>query len=375
MIACGSKPRGGVWPGSDLDGIGHFVTLQDLEWLEAEVLDDRGAGRPPRPDHHLQATSDDSPYRPRTVVSDGRGARAQRAAVIGGGLIGIEAAEVLALAGVDTHILIMEDWYWPLAIDEREARWVAHIMEENGLHAHLNTVVDEFVDDGQGGVKGMRTKVAGPGHAPNAFPDDSWAAGPDIDCDIAVITIGVVPNTDWLQDSAIDVDERSRGIVVDSGLATSAPDVFAAGDCACVTWFNGMKRPEQLWYTSRDQGRVAAAAMLGDTVTYQRGTFYNSAKFMDVEYTTAGLVNFDLEGESNWFHEETGAVRSTTRIVVQDNRVVGFNMLGRRWDHTHLVRWIDERRDLSYVLAHLNEARYDAELTPPFKIPAGVEAV
>lgn len=105
--------------------------------------------------------------------------------------------------------------------------------------------------------------------------------------------------------------------------------------------------------------------MLGDTVAYERGTFYNSAKFMDVEYTTAGLVNFNLEGEKNWFHEETGPVRSTTRIVLQNDRVVGFNMLGRRWDHTFLVRWIEERRDLAYVLSHLREALYDPELTPP----------
>ncbi len=87
----------------------------------------------------------------------------------------------------------MEDWYWPLAIDGREAAWIARVMEENGLHVHLNTVVDEFVGDAAGAVTGMRTKVAGSGHRPNAFPDDTWDDGPGIECDIAVITIGVVP--------------------------------------------------------------------------------------------------------------------------------------------------------------------------------------
>jgi hypothetical protein len=108
---------------------------------------------------------------------------------------------------------------------------------------------------------------------------------------------------------------------------------------------------------------------LGDQATYQRGTFYNSAKFMDVEYTTAGLVNFNLPGETDWFHEEQGEVRSTTRLVLQDNQVVGFNMLGRRWNHEVLVRWIEERRARDYVLDHLHEALYDAEFTPPLEIP------
>ncbi|MCY3763055.1 MAG: NAD(P)/FAD-dependent oxidoreductase [Gemmatimonadetes bacterium] len=365
LIACGSRPRPGPWPNSGLDGIGHFVTMQDLEWLEREVHGGPGEGRPPRPEHHLEATAGDSPYRPRPAAAERRGRRARSAAVIGGGLVGIEAAEILAHAGVDTHFLIMEDWYWPLAIDGREAAWIARVMEENGLHVHLNTVVDEFVGDAAGAVTGMRTRVAGPGHRPNAFPDETWAAGPEIECDIAVVTIGVMPNTGWLDGSRIELDERSRGIVVDAGLGASAPGVYAAGDCAAVAWFDGSRRPEQLWYTSRAQGRIAGAAMLGDTVVYERGTFYNSAKFMDVEYTTAGLVNFNLEGEKNWFHEETGPVRSTTRIVLQNDRVVGFNMLGRRWDHTFLVRWIEERRDLSYVLSHLREALYDPELTPP----------
>jgi hypothetical protein len=90
---------------------------------------------------------------------------------------------------------------------------------------------------------------------------------------------------------------------------------------------------------------------------------------MDVEYTTTGLVNWNLEREENWFFEEKGRVRSTTRVVVQDDHVVGFNMLGRRWDHTVLIRWIEERRSLGWVLGHLNDAAFDTELVPPLRVP------
>jgi hypothetical protein len=111
--------------------------------------------------------------------------------------------------------------------------------------------------------------------------------------------------------------------------------------------------------------------LLGDSTRYERGHWYNSAKLMDVEYTTAGLVNWKLDGEKNWFFEENGSVRSTTRIVVQHDRVVGFNMLGRRWDHSVLIRWIEERRGLSWVLAHLKDASFDTELVPPLEVPQG----
>ena len=75
LIACGSKPRPAPWPGAELDGVGHFVTLQDLEWLEEELHGgpSRG-GRPPNADAHLASTTPDSPYRRRPSGWKARGA-------------------------------------------------------------------------------------------------------------------------------------------------------------------------------------------------------------------------------------------------------------------------------------------------------------
>ena len=69
------------------------------------------------------------------------------------------------------------------------------------------------------------------------------------------------------------------------------------------------------------------------------------------------------------FFEEKGSVNSTSRIVTRDGQVVGFNMLGRRWDHTVLMRWIEERRSRDWVLRHLNEAAFDTEFVPPLRVP------
>ncbi len=350
LIACGSQPRPAPWPGSDARGVGHFVTLQDLHWYERELLGKDAATNPPRPDAHLAATTSDSPYRFRDVAADARGAVGTHPSVIGGGLIGVEAVEVAVAAGLRPRFFIREEWFWPIALDSREATWISERMGEHGVDVHLQHDVEELETDANGNLAAVRTNQG------------------RFESDCVVVAIGVIPSTGWLQDSAIEIDGRG-GIVVDDTLRASAPDVFAAGDCASVRWFDGSQRPEQLWYTARDQGRIAARGMLGDEAHYARGTWYNSAKLMDIEYTTAGLVNFDLEGEKNWFHEETGGVRSTSRIVTQGDRVIGFNMLGRRWDHSVFIEWIEERRTLDWVLKHLNEAAFDTEFVPPLRVP------
>lgn len=350
LIASGSKPRPGPWQGSDAIGVGHFVTMQDLEWLEEEIHGQASRGGPAsRADHHLDHTTSDSPYRRRPALRRSRGGPPKHPVVIGGGLIGIEAIEVLHAAGIRPRFFIREEWFWPIALDPAESEWISNRMREQHVDVQLNENVESFRTD-PNGVSGICTDKG-------EYP-----------CDLAVVAIGVVPNTDFLP-SEVERD-RGGGIIVDEQLRTSAEDVFAAGDCASVVWFNGARRPEQLWYTSRDQGRVAARSLLGDAAhSYARGQWYNSAKLMDIEYTTAGMVNFNAAGEQNWFYEERGRVRSTNRITLSGERVIGFNFLGRRWDHSVLVRWIEEHRSLDYVLEHLNEAAFDTEFVPPLRIP------
>lgn len=349
LIACGSRPRPSPWPGGDLPGVGHFVTLQDLEWLEREVHGGPShGGRPPNPDAHHDRSEEGSPYLPRPVRAERRG-RPTRPAVVGGGLIGIEAVEVMVAAGLSPRFFIREDWFWPIALDEAESTWIAERMREHGVDVRLGENVEALEGDGA-----LEAVVTDQGR---------------YDCDLCVVAIGVVPNTEWLADSGVALERG--GIAVDAGLGASLDGVFAAGDCAAVRWIDGGRRPEQLWYTARDQGRVAGRRLCGDRAEYARGAWYNSAKLMDIEYTTAGLVSMNVEGERNWYFEERGEVRSTTRIVVEDDRVIGFNLLGRRWDHSILIRWIEEHRSLAYVLAHLGEAEFDTEFVPPLVLPPG----
>ncbi len=355
LLACGSRPRPAPWPGSALRGVGYFVTLQDLEWMAREVYPTGLADRPPRPDAHLDLSHDDSPYRLRAVAAHQRGQVAKQTAVVGGGLIGIEAVEVLHAAGHKPHFFVREEWFWPMALDAREARYITQRMQAHGVNVHLEHELEAFEGDEQGNLKCVRSDRG------------SFAV------DACVVAIGVIPNTDWLKESAVPLTKEG-GILVGPQLATEAADVFAAGDCAAVRWFDGSVKPEQLWYTARDQGRVAARSLLGDSATYARGTFYNSAKLMDIEYTTVGLVNMKLDDEHDWFYEEQGKVHSTLRIVSQGQRVIGFNLLGRRWDHSVLSAFIEQERSLPWVLDNLQQATFDSEFVPRLRIPRNVLA-
>ena len=312
LLAAGSVARTAGWPGEDLDGVGNFVTWQNLQWLTE------------------------------------RAETAKKAVIIGGGLIGIEVAEILIAAGIKVTFLIREDWFWPVAMDKTEGSMIVDHMREHGCDVRLATETAGLVGR-DGKVTGVET---GPGET--------------VDCDLAVITIGVVPQTGWLKESGIETD-KGGGIVVGDHLETNFPDIWAAGDCTSVVWFNGVRRPEQLWYTSRDQGRMAGLNMAGDKQIYKRPTFFNSAKLFDIEYTTAGYVNFGFEGEKNWFHREPGTYHTVRVIYLPDGSVVGFNMLGRRWNHRLLVNWVDEKRQLDWVLSNLHRAGFDEEFYPAFK--------
>lgn len=325
LLATGSKARPAAWPGSDGGGLHAFVTLQDLERLDR-------AAKP-----------------------------GGRAVVIGGGLIGVEVAEVLHHRGLHVTFVIRENWYFPLALDSNESKLVAEHMRAEGLDVRLGGGVDRILRDTAGGVRGVRL------------------GSDEVTADVIVCAIGVVPNTGFLATSGVALS-GGGAVEVDDGLRSNVEDVWAAGDCANVTWSDGSRRPEQLWYTARDQGRAAARSMLGDESAYHRGTWYNSAKFFDIEWTTAGwvpaLLNWDNtpidpeEGVQSWFQSAPDRFESQ-RIVVRDGRVVGFNMLGSRWNHEHLLRFIHERRDLDHVLDHLAEAQFDEEFSRPFAVRQG----
>ena len=306
LLATGSKTNRFGWPGQDLDGVQGLYDLRDLKLLGENA----------------------------------RGAR--HAVIVGGGLIGIELAEMLHSRNVPVTFLVRESSYWSNVLPAEESAMVNRAIRRAGIGLELDTSLAEIVDDGRGRAGAVVTED-----------------GRRLDCQLVGLTAGVSPNVDLVADSPV---ETGRGVLVDRSLRTSVPDVLAAGDCAeIVDPSGGRNTIQQVWYTGKMQGEVAGDVLAGHERVYEPGIWFNSAKFLDLEYQTYGKVDADVgDDRSLWWEHADG--RHGLRLVHEDGRLAGVNAMGLRLRHEVCERWIREGRDLGHVLAHLAQANFDPEL-------------
>lgn len=308
VLATGSKSNKFGWPGQDLKGVQGLYNMQDLELMEENTSD------------------------------------IKHAVVIGGGLIGIEMAEMLHSRNIPVSYLVREQHFWNGVIPNQEAQMIDRHIRENHIDLRLETELQEILDDGNGRVKGVVTK-----------------AGETIECQFVGLTVGVSPNIDFLKDSTL---ETERGILVNEYLETNIPDVYAAGDCAQRRIALNNRRPiEAVWYTGRMMGESLAKTLTGDKTAYDPGYWFNSAKFFDIEYQTYGHVWAQLkEDEQEFFWEHESGKKCMHFVYDKSNRkFLGVNTFGIRLRHHSFNKWMQENKSIEYVLEHLKDANYDPE--------------
>jgi NAD(P)H-nitrite reductase large subunit len=317
LLATGSGPAKPNWPGLELDGVCFFVSYQDIENLE------------------------------RVVRSRFDRALAPRAVVIGGGLTGIEACEVLRHAGYTVTFLVRGGHFFHRHLSALEGRYVERHIRSRGVEVMTSTRV-ERIEGERGRVSAVA--VAGGGRMP---------------CDV-VVAAGVEPDTGLARESGIPC---GKGILVDWTMKTGVGDVWAAGDCVEIVNPGGENFTRAVWYSARDMGRVAGANIAGVggaagiEERYAPGEWYDSAKFFDLEYTAAG----DVKGEDPAdYHYQDG--RHSVRVRVRDGAVRGFSMIGARWDHEALLRMVGERLTLERFLSGYHSAIFEPELFPAIRL-------
>ncbi len=309
LLATGSKSNRFGWPGQDLEGVQGLYDLMDLRQLYETAKTTR------------------------------------HAAIVGGGLIGIELAEMLHSRGIHVTILVREDSYWSNVLPPEESQMVSRLIERTaGIDLRLETELKEIIGDEHGRACAVLTN------------DDER-----IDVQMVGLTAGVSPNLDLVKDTKI---ETGRGVLVDWSLRTSVEHVYAAGDCAEIVQ-DGDKRNliQQVWYTGKMQGEVAARAMAGeDDVKYDPGIWYNSAKFLDIEYQTYGFVYPQpQDGQTYLWWEHPDGMKGLRLVVDDAGTFLAMNIMGMRYRHEVCERWIAEQRPIEYVLDHLAEANFDTE--------------
>ena len=312
IIATGSKPNKFGWPGQDLKGVRGLYSKQDLEALEY--------------------------YAPNKKVC-------KRAVIVGGGLIGIELAEMLRSRDIPVTMLVRESNFWNNVLPDEEAQMLNDHIREHHIDLRLEKNLDSIIDDGNGKVKAIKVKET----------------GEIIDCDYVGLTPGVSPNVSFLKDSAIEIN---KGVVVNKYLETNVDHIYAIGDCAQQKEPTGNRPPiEAVWYTGRMMGEVVAQTICGNKTAYHPSNWFNSAKFLDIEYQTYGWVfNQPQDGDDDfyWKHPDEN-ICIHIHYEKSSRKFKGINTFGFRLRHEVMDKWLNEERSVDYVIDNIDEANFDPE--------------
>ena len=175
------------------------------------------------------------------------GSHVRNAVVIGGGFIGLEMAENLKALGVAVTVVEAASQLMPEIFDPEMADYIRRKLAENGVRCLTATLATQF--EGEGAVRAVRTQTG-------VLP-----------CELAIVAVGVRPNTAFLEGSGIEMD-RGR-VVVDDALRTNLPDVYAVGDCAMVTnRLTGARQWSPMGSSANLEGRTLGQILAGGAKRY-----------------------------------------------------------------------------------------------------------
>jgi NAD(P)H-nitrite reductase large subunit len=312
VIACGSKYNKFGWPGQDAKGVIGLVNKQDLEELEELA--------------------------PNNKVC-------KRAVIVGGGLIGVELAEMLSTRNIPVTFLVREKHFWNNVLPAEEAQLTDRHIQEHHIDLRLETNLEEIITDENGKVKSVKIKET----------------GEVLDCDLVGLTPGVSPNISFLKSSTID---SNRGVLVNRSLETSETDVYAIGDCAEQREPIGNRPPiEAVWYTGRMMGETLAQTLCGNPMEYKPGHWFNSAKFFDIEYQTYGWVfPKPKEGQTDFYWEHEDGKKCIHIQYEKESRIFkGINTFGIRLRHEVFDHWLTKEATVDEVIENLGKANFDPE--------------
>lgn len=259
VVASGSRPRRLQVPGADLPGVHVYRTIADAQAVRDEAE------------------------------------RSRRALVIGGGFIGMETTASLRRRGLEvTQVDLAPRLFAALGVPEVSAA-LERLYREQGVEVVLDDAVEEF--RGDGALTGAVTK-----------------GGREIEADLAIVGIGIVPWTDYLEGSGIALDD---GVVVNERFETSMPGVYAAGDV--VRFYDpifGHARRIEHWSNANHQGTQLGRLLAGEDATYEQVAYF----FTELFGRKLGVLG-DPDG---------GFDEVVVRGSLEEGRVLAFYLRGDR---------------------------------------------
>jgi nitrite reductase (NADH) large subunit len=267
VLATGSTPFVPPVPGNDAEGCFVYRTIDDLE-----AIADFAVG-------------------------------CRNGAVVGGGLLGLEAANALRSLGLDTHVVEFAPRLMPVQVDEGGGAALRHRIEDLGVHVHTGCQTTEVAVGERGQVVAMQ-----------------FADGEPLEVDLVVFSAGIRPRDDLARGCGLEIAERG-GIVVDDRCRTSDPAVFAIGECAVAggrTW--GLVAP------GYQMARVVAEQLItGTPASFTGADLSTKLKLLGIDVASFG----SLEGpEAVTYVDPIGHVYRKLLVDPEGPRLLGGILVG-----------------------------------------------
>ena len=285
LLATGSKPIVPPIPGLDLPGVCAFRDIADIEQMV------------------------------------GASQRYRRAIVIGGGLLGLEAANGLLKRGMAVAVVHLMDTLMERQLDMTAGKLLQRVLDERGLNFFMNGQTEEIFGDGR--VEGIRL-----------------ADGREVPGDLVVMAIGIRPNIDLGRKAGLQVN---RGISVYDDMRTSDPEIFAVGECVehrGMTY--GLVAPLY------EMAKVCAEHLAGDetvAATYAGSVLATKLKVTGVDVFSAG--NFQGGEDCNAITFQDTARQVYKKLVLRDDRLDGVVLYGDVADSAWYLDLLRKREDIA----------------------------
>ncbi len=238
ILTTGATPNRPPIENLDADGVTTLASVEDTDYLRA-VCDEK---------------------------------KAEKAVVIGGGLIGLETCESLVDRGID--VTVVEFLPRIMAVmDEEMSLLVENHLKAKGVKVITGKAVNEVLTDDKGNVKGVKLN------------DEST-----LECQVVVLAAGFKPNGELAASAGLEVGARG-GVIVDEFMTTSDPDIYASGDCVeLINLLNGQRTPAFYGDLANLEGRVAATNIAqGNTMKFPGTWMTGIAKVFDFTVGSTGL--------------------------------------------------------------------------------------
>jgi NAD(P)H-dependent nitrite reductase large subunit len=257
------------------------------------------------------------------------------AVVIGGGLLGLEAANGLRQRGMDVTVVHLADWLLERQLDQTAGKLLQQALEARGIRFRLNEQTEELLDYGSGRVCAVQFK-----------------SGDTIPADLVVMAAGIRPNTELAEKAGLPCN---RGILVDDCLQTFDPRIYAVGECA-----NHRGIAYGLVAPLFEQAQVCAnhLAMLG-TARYQGSVISTKLKVTGIDLFSAGDFMGGDGTESITLSDPIGSVYK--KLVIKDDVLVGGCLYGDTLDGSWYFQQIREGVDIGRMRDHLMFGRASLE--------------